>query len=717
VKIVRVPKNSGSSESCAPNHGKIDLNRSFKMKVEEHKSFKQILVNNEDQRRSACERILKDQGIGHPLSDIRGVNQNISDRPKGTPKKEQMAIWQKAQQELVRYIECYREEPDFSAMSAPELNECLFDACYTSVNNPLFARIGELIRLGADVKACDHYGNPAFRYLVVRFDYSQRDEMGNIVFKLAPVVSEDLLKAFLEAGLDINNSCNYDGKCSTFWITLAGVSSCNSLRLMLEHGARVNDHDSGGRTALMECRDGRGDAECIRLLLEHGAAPATKAGPGDSGLHNAVGIRGRGEDIIMMLKAGADVNLRDNEGNTPLHIYAKASIDEAILNILFEYGVDVNARNSEGDTPLHIAAGRCGSSYDTIKALIGHRADLNAQNSLGNTPLHVASLNYDYDTSRNAKCLLENGANPNLRNLAGMTPLLLSASLNRSSVVKALIKAGADVDLKTTTGRTAYDIAIENGFLDSAIAINPDAKEDYDKSPAGKKAKGAEFALIASIKAGYMLEGGDRESNWQLSWDPSADPPSYRLYENDLSGTRTSWFTSDSVVTGRSGTGGSMRVDFSRDLAKEAEQKAKKALKIDPATLPGRLGQYQELCSFALPLLRFEKDLDRLMSSLKALYAHRFGYSDRHIAMQAMIPQVFEIARRHVHSLGDLLLLCSKTPEIIECLPEDYEDSPAGRLYHYDLATLKARGLLALNISEFVGAEPIKIAGKEIELK
>jgi hypothetical protein len=163
--------------------------------------------------------------------------------------------------------------------------------------------------------------------------------------------------------------------------------------------------------------------------------------------------------------------------------------------------------------------------------------------------------------------------------------------------------------------------------------------------------------------------------------------------------------------------GANLKKDPNRDLAKEAEQKARAGLIIDSAILLQRLGQYQELCSFALSLLRSEDDLKRLMSALDAMHAHKFGYSDRHIAMQAMIPQVFEIARRHVHSLDDLLLLCCKTSEIIESLPEDSEDSPVGRLYYYDLATVKARGLLALNMSEFVGSESIKIAGKEIELK
>lgn len=655
------------------------------MKVQEHKAFRQILVNNEDQRRSACARILKDHGLECPLSEIRRVFQNILDRPKGTPKKELMAIWQKAQQELIRYIENYGEEPDYSKLSVPELSEYLLDACYTSVNHPLFARIEELIRHGADIKARDDFGNPAFRYLVARYDSSQRDESGNMVFTLVPVVTEDLLKAFLAAGLDINETFDFNGKCSTFWICLAGSASCNALRLMLEHGARINDLDSIGRTALMECRAGRADAECIKFLLENGADPSINAPSGDFGLHQAVSARGRGEEIIMMIESGADVN----------------------------------HQNQEGDTPLHIAAGRY-ASYDTLKALIAHGADVNAANFAGNTPLHITSLPWDYDTSCNAELLLKKGANLNQRNLAGMTPLLLAAGFDRQLVVRALVEHGADVDLTNTAGQTAYDIAIANGFVETASAINPKARADYARTPAGKKKQQEKAAIIEKIKSGFLFEKGDREGFWELSWDPSYNPPSYRFYEDDLGGRRTSWFLSDDraieMIGDESIDSHRLKRDPGRDLAQEGLKKAKEGQIIDSATLLSRLGKYQDLCSFALTLVHFEDDFNRLMSALDAMHAHQFGYSDRHIAMKAMIPQIFEIARRHVHSLEDLVLLCSKTPEIIENLPEDSEDSPVGKFYYYNLATLKARGLLALNMAEFVGSRPIIIGGREIEL-
>ncbi len=698
------------------------------MKVQEHKAFRQLLVNNEDQRRAACERILKDHGIECPLHEIRRVYQNILDRPKGTPKKELLAMWERAQQELVRFIENFDSSPRFVLMSVPELSEYLLDACYVSVNHPLFARIGELISLGADVNARDDFGNKAFRYLVVRFDSSRRDKLGNTVYKLRPALTDDLLRAFLEAGLDINDVCEYNGKKTTFWICLAGVASRDWLKMMLDHGARINDRDAEGRTALSECLAGRVDPECVKILMENGAVSTVDKACGETGLHEAVKTRGSGEKINLLLQSGIDVNTRDQAGNSPLHLYAEASIDNEILKILLEHGADVNARNRAGDTPLHVAAGRCGSG-DTVKALLAAGADANATNDSGNTPLHVTAFKWDYDTSYNAECLLKAGADPNPVNRVGDTPLLLAAGFGRHLVVRALVEHGADITLTNDMGRTAYEIALDIGFVDAARAINPAADADYGETPAGKKSQQRKNAVIEKIKAGYLFENGNREGYWQLSWDPAHDPPSYRLYEDDLGGINTSWFESDDRAVAMIGSEGPeshhLKKDPNRDLAEEARQEELHKSRQDAVVAPPdaseafmeRLDKYRNLCSFALPLISCEEDINRLMRALDTLHAYKFGYSDRHIAMKALIPEVFAIARRHVHSLEDLLLLCSQTPAIIEALPEDAEDSPVGRLYNYDLAKLRARGLLALNMSEFVGAEPIMVDGKEIELQ
>ena len=55
--------------------------------------------------------------------------------------------------------------------------------------------------------------------------------------------------------------------------------------------------------------------------------------------------------------------------------------------------------------------------------------------------------------------LLEAGANVNLQNRQGLTPLMIAASEGHLSTVQALIDAKADPSLTDFTGRTAWEWA------------------------------------------------------------------------------------------------------------------------------------------------------------------------------------------------------------------------------------------------------------------
>ena len=70
-----------------------------------------------------------------------------------------------------------------------------------------------------------------------------------------------------------------------------------------------------------------------------------------------------------------------------------------------------------------------------LSMLIGMRVDVNAQGSEGNRALDVACIQGDAAVSR---LLLEHGADPNLRNKSGSTPLH-DAALNGSKEVIELL--------------------------------------------------------------------------------------------------------------------------------------------------------------------------------------------------------------------------------------------------------------------------------------
>jgi cytohesin len=91
-------------------------------------------------------------------------------------------------------------------------------------------------------------------------------------------------------------------------------------------------------------------------------------------------------------------------------------------------------------------------------------ANPNLRNKTGSTPLHDAALK---GTREVIELLLAHAAEINARNREdGATPLHFAASFGRLDAVKALVEHGADTGLKTGKDSTALQLAAENGFTD-----------------------------------------------------------------------------------------------------------------------------------------------------------------------------------------------------------------------------------------------------------
>ncbi|KAI0281936.1 ankyrin repeat protein, partial [Russula aff. rugulosa BPL654] len=115
-----------------------------------------------------------------------------------------------------------------------------------------------------------------------------------------------------------------------------------------------------------------------------------------------------------------------NYGNTPLH--SAACRDLEMVEVLLEYGVDVNAQNSYCRTPLSFAAGA------------GRRSKYT--DSSGFTPLHDASEDGNIEIAR---VLLEHGANVEVKDNEGRTPLDIASGVLRGQheIVKLLLEHNA----------------------------------------------------------------------------------------------------------------------------------------------------------------------------------------------------------------------------------------------------------------------------------
>ena len=145
------------------------------------------------------------------------------------------------------------------------------------------------------------------------------------------------------------------------------------------------------------------DSEMSKLLKSHGAPPKDINDPGDMGWPMLVYVcrgdnREHPEEIQRLLELGADIDVRNYKGKTGLHYAAKAGFLK-VINLLIENGATLDATDKEGETPLFDAI------RSTIKDSEKQRAALEA--------------------------LLVKGANPNVKNRKGETPLQIAKRMRR----------------------------------------------------------------------------------------------------------------------------------------------------------------------------------------------------------------------------------------------------------------------------------------------
>jgi ankyrin repeat protein len=159
--------------------------------------------------------------------------------------------------------------------------------------------------------------------------------------------------------------------------------------------------------------------------------------------------------VRALLDAGADPNLPKSFSALEA---ASASAFPEVLKEMLKHHPDVNQRDSAGRTALRVVgASAIGdkreNAAEVVRLLAKAGADVNVQdNFYGNTALHEAP------DAATAKALIDAGANINLRNQDGQTALMLTLDEN---VTRVLLAAGADTTIRDKSGKTALDLARE----------------------------------------------------------------------------------------------------------------------------------------------------------------------------------------------------------------------------------------------------------------
>lgn len=121
-----------------------------------------------------------------------------------------------------------------------------------------------------------------------------------------------------------------------------------------------------------------------------------------------------------------------------------------------------------GDTPLHLAA--AGYRVEIVQLLLASGADPNAAgNRRRSSPLHYAADGFitgsAWDEKRQVetiRCLLDYGADFQLQDLNGATPLHRAVRTRCAAAVRCFLKAGADPTVRNKPGSTPFHLAVQN---------------------------------------------------------------------------------------------------------------------------------------------------------------------------------------------------------------------------------------------------------------
>ncbi len=218
---------------------------------------------------------------------------------------------------------------------------------------------------------------------------------------------KSVVKRLLEAGANPNILSDDDGlgKGMTALMLVAGSFFASNrqaiAKLLIANGADVNQQGLRGKTAIVYAAlAGSGYRDCVETLIA----------------------------------AGADLDLRDDRGHTVLTLVAAAE-NYQLLNLLIQAGA-----STAGLESIQLIQAATVGNVERVRSLIATNKvnlDLDRGAAIGN----AAAAGH----TEIVELLIQAGANVNLSNQAGFTPIASAAYAGYGEIVRLSIAAGADI--------------------------------------------------------------------------------------------------------------------------------------------------------------------------------------------------------------------------------------------------------------------------------
>ncbi|KAK9169794.1 hypothetical protein Syun_001934 [Stephania yunnanensis] len=214
-----------------------------------------------------------------------------------------------------------------------------------------------------------------------------------------------------------------------------------------------------------------GSAECVHALIRRSANVRSRLreGFGPSVAH-VCAYHGQPDCMRELLLAGADPNAVDDEGETVLHRAVTKKYSDCAIVILENGGCkSMGVLNAKGFTPLHLCITTWNVAVVTKWLEIASKEDIalaiDVASPTGTALCMAAALKKDHESGREfVRVLLAAGADPAAQDSPHFrTALHTAAMANDAELVKIILDAGVDVNIRNTHNTIPLHIALARG--------------------------------------------------------------------------------------------------------------------------------------------------------------------------------------------------------------------------------------------------------------
>ncbi|CAG9323124.1 unnamed protein product [Blepharisma stoltei] len=302
---------------------------------------------------------------------------------------------------------------------------------------------------------------------------------------------------------------------------------------LLQKGASIETKDDEGLTPIFYAIQ-NDHKEIVEYLIANGANINHIEDQKRSLLYWTASL-GKIEYIDKLLEKNCDPNIQTRLGRTCLSKAAWNGNLDVLKRLLKVPSIDVDIPDSKGRTALHNAiwgpaGGRSGKkmaetegdSPECAKLLIEAGANIEVEDNAGNTPICIACSTYALDS---LKLLIECGADKFHESKDGYSPLHQALARGNIECAEILIQNGVDPNQKSKGGRSGLEVSIQFG-QDECVAFLLEFKIDCSQKEVEYCMKyGSQISLGMLIDyygkwqgmVEYcLLEGNDNCAMWML---------------------------------------------------------------------------------------------------------------------------------------------------------------------------------------------------------